>query len=498
MKQNGFLLAILSLLIYHNSNAQYYQYYIGDPYSTTIVLDNIFTIPKPTESYQSQRMRAFAEGSFGLIRDDYSDHFRNPAYLIDGNKNEIFGDLGSIQDNSKFFLGGFIPIADKSVGISINLDGMRKNKFTENYRYNSSSGQDFMETYTNEYPPRRYGTRFSFSSPINSDVNAGASYHFLKVEEISRSSITRKNSDSLNFSDNLRLLDYSKFGTIHKIDAGTLLNFTNFVLDLKTTLLISSYKPKSQNETTIRSLFSTEYRAWFKPTDIDTRGGLISAVISYVSPDKRHLMRFLAQSGYTTYDIKGKATTLDTVSYTSGSTYKYITDGTREGDGYVLDIRSGCGYERIFSKTFVAYAAISVNYILHKTNISENGNHTSVSSLTTTTVNMSKSPSEKLETIDIRFPIALEYFYGDHVIFRGGFEPRYKTGETLKSILYSDFYNDRTFTYEQKHEITRNELSLSSNFGATIKHKDYGGVDLLFGNILTDTKFWSISLRVFI
>lgn len=497
MKQNGFLLAILSFLIYHNSNAQYYQYYIGDPYSTTIVLDNIFTLPKPTESYQSQRMRTFAEGSYGLIRDNYSDHFRNPAYLIEGNKNEIFGDLGSIQDNGKFIFGGFVPIADKSLGISINLEGLRKYKHTRDYN-SSSLGQDFIDTSTDETSPKKYGTRLSFSSPINSEVTAGVSYHFLKLEELYRMSRIRNNSDSLNYFDNLRLSDYSKFRTIHKIDGGILLNFTKFVLDMKTTLLFSSHQSKSQEETTYRSLSSTEYRAWFKPTDIDTRGGLISALVSYTSPDKRNHLRFLIQSGYTAYDIKGISNQMDTLRYSWGNNYKYISNITREGDGYVLDIRSGCGYERNFSETITAYGAISVNYILHKTNISEKGNRTSGSSLMTTTVNMSESPSEKLESIDIRLPVALEYFYSDHVIFRGGVEPKYRSGVAIQSFQTSAIYNNSALTYGQKYETTKNELSLTSNFGATLKHNDYGFVDLLFGNVLTDTKFWSISIRVFL
>ncbi len=497
MKQNGFLLAILSLLIYHNSNAQYYQYYLGDPYSTSIVFDYIYTIQKPTESYQSLRMRTFSEGAHGLIQDNYSDLFRNPAYSIDVNKPEIFGDLGSIQDYGKLFLGGFVPIADKSLGISINLEGIRKNKTTNTFDYYYSLTQGSTNTYTNENSPRRYGTRLSFSSPINSEVTAGASYHFLKSDEIYRSSQTNRNFDSLYFYEELRSTDYSKIGTIHKIDAGTLLNFTDFVLDLKTTLLISSYKPKNQDEKTNRSISSTEYQAWFKPTDIDSRGGLISAVLKYTSPNNKDHLRFLAQSGYTAYDIKGKLNALDTVKYSSGTTYKYITDGTREGDGYVLDIRSGCGYERIFSETLVAYAAISVNYILHKTNISENKNYINTGFLTTTT-NISMTPSEKLESIDIRLPIAIEYFHGNYVILRGGVEPRYRTVETITSFIESRIHDNSLSNFNYKFIKDRNELSLTSNFGATLRHNEYGAVDLLFGNILTDTKFWSIALRVFL
>ncbi len=497
MKQNGFLLAMLSLLIFDNSNAQYYQYYLDDPYSTTIVFNDIFTLPKPTDSYQSIRMRTFSEGSFGLIRDNYSDHFRNPAYLIEGNKNEIFSDLGSIQDNGKFIFGGFVPIADKLLGISINLEGLRKNKFTETYN-SYSSLQDFNNTYTDEYSPKKYGTRLSFSSPINPEVTAGISYHYLKLEEIYRFSRTSRNSDSLNFYENLRSMDYSKFGTIHKIDAGTLLNFTKFVLDLKTTLLFSSHQPNSKDETTRHSINSTEYRALFKPTDLDTRAGLISAVLSYVSPDKLHHLRFLSKLGYTTYDVKGITTSLDTSKYSSQNTYKNISNSTREGDGYVLDIRSGCGYERNFSETITAYGAISVNYILHKTNISEKGNRTFISSFTTTTGTISNTPSEKLESIDIRLPIAIEYYYGDYVIFRGGVEPRYRMGEIVNSLITNTIYDNSAYYYTLEFKTDKDELSLTSNFGATLKYKDYGFVDLLFGNVLTDTKFWSISIRVFI
>ncbi|MDI6803483.1 MAG: hypothetical protein QME58_06510 [Bacteroidota bacterium] len=496
MKHNGFLLAMLSLLIYHNSNAQYYQYYLSDPYSTSIVFDNIFTLPKPTDSYQSQRMRTFSEGSFGLILDDYSDHFRNPAYLIEGNKNEIFGDLGSIQDNGKFFLGGFVPIVDKSLGISINLEGLKKYKNTTEYN-SSSLDQDYINTFTEENSPKKYGTRLSFSSPISSEVTAGVSYHFLKFEARTQSSQIRNNSSSSNYYDYIRLLDLSKFGTIHKIDAGTLLNFTKFVLDLKTTLLFSSHQSKSQDETTTRSSSLIEYFARIGPTDIDTRGGLISALLSYTSPDKSHYLRFLVQSGYTSYDIKGILIQMDTVRYLPGPAYKYILNSTREGDGTVLDIRSGCSYERNFSETFMAFGAISVNYILHKTNISENGNRSYIGNITTTE-NISKTPSETTETIDIRLPIVIEYYHGDYVILRGGVEPKYRSGETIKSFLTSEIYNNSALTYGHKNEITRNELSLTLNFGATFKHNDYGAVDLLFGNVLTDTKFWSISIRLFL
>lgn len=497
MKKNRFLLAILSILIYHNSNAQFYPYYLGDPYSNTIVFGNIYTIQKPKESYQSLRMRTFSEGSLGLIRDNYSDHFRNPAYLIEGNRNEIFGDLGSIQDYGKFILGGSLPIADKSLGISINLEGMRKNKSTNTYENYYSLAGGFTDTYTTENSPRRYGTRLSFSSPINSEVTAGASYHFLKSDEIYRSSWRNRNFDSLYFYDELRSTDYSKIGTNHKIDVGTLINYKTFVLDLKTTLLFSSYKPKNQDETIYRSTSSTEYRARFKPTDIDSRGGLISAVLNFTSPNSKDHLRFLAQSAYTAYNIKGKTNLLDTVSYSSGTAYKYITDGTREGDGYVFDIRSGFGYERFFSETLVAYAAISVNYILHKTNISENKNSINTGSLTTTT-NISTTPSEKLESIDIRLPIAIEYFHGDYVILRGGVEPRYRTFETIKSFIESRIYDNSLSNFNYKFIKELNELSITSNFGATLRHNEYGAVDLLFGNILTDTKFWSIALRVFL
>src|SRR5437879_5654754 len=67
----------------------------NDPYSVgRSVGETYFVVQRPDASYESVRIRGLSESLGGLVRDPYSDQFRNPAYRVGDNPVEFFSDLG--------------------------------------------------------------------------------------------------------------------------------------------------------------------------------------------------------------------------------------------------------------------------------------------------------------------------------------------------------------------------------------------------------------------
>lgn len=160
-------------------------------------------------------------------------------------------------------------------------------------------------------------------------------------------------------------------------------------------------------------------------------------------------------------------------------------------------MKVGLGVERKLSESFSGYAAFSINYIRNKATGSEDGTSVDSSGGVGTTSTFSNSLSDTKDGFDIRFPIAVEYFISEHITFRGGLEPRYRSGAT--SVEQQNLYiSPSPYTSTAVSKAEDRGLALSSSFGISAQHKDYGAIDLLFGKVLSETLFWSVAIRYFL
>ena len=132
------LLLFLLLVVWTSSalHAQYvieYPYlYFSDPYNTLTIGSTYYTLPRPTETYTSVRIRALSPGFAGLISDQYTDHFRNPALDVGGPSSEAFGDFTPVDDLGRFVLGGFVRGSNSTIGAAITLDRLLKRTTSSN------------------------------------------------------------------------------------------------------------------------------------------------------------------------------------------------------------------------------------------------------------------------------------------------------------------------------------------------------------------------------
>jgi hypothetical protein len=494
MNKSALVIVLLTLCIILPSRSQYViqvPYVFIDLYSgNPSVGETYFSIPRPDATYQSVRLRGLSEGLRGLVRDAYSDHFRNPANPASDIPIELFGDVGSVNDNGKFLFGSVLNSETNSLTGFVTLEQLMKNTSQSDI---TTAGSPYSSPYTSsstqENSPRNIGARLSYSGTTKQNIALGLSYEYSapKLDEKSES-IQQYSPPSPQTSRNLR--DNSRDGKIHRVSAGIVIPMENAKMEVSATGLFTNHTLKEYYENSSFSQYSSYTNKYSYPTDISSSGSLLEVVYASGVPEES-ARRFLAHLGYTAFDATGSSSSEYRSSYGSYN----ATASTRSATGSIIDVKAGVGLEKKISEQFSGYIAFSVNYIRNKSTGSENGTVRDSAFSFDSTRTFSKSLSDKKEGFDVRIPLAVEYFISEHVTFRAGLEPRYRFGETrTEQTEFPPYYYPYTIS-TNKVKVEAKGLSLSTNVGVSAYHVDYGQIDLLFGNVLTETKFWSVAIR---
>lgn len=490
------ILAIVSLT--SAAEAQYVvqvPYFTNDPYSgNPAVGQTYFSIQRPDEAYRSVRLRGLSSAFSGLVRDAYSDYFRNPANRASEVPVELFGDLGSVASNGNFLLGGVINSGSSSWGGFVTLDGLMKNTSRSDYT-SLNPNSPARNTSFLEYSPEKIGGRLSYSSTASSDVTFGASYEFSSATQDERFEFVHDYSSSSYPDTRKNVRDDSRNSKIHRISGGTLVQLESATLELGVTGLFTRNSLTEYFDYFFHTSSNLSGNQFSFPTEITTKGLLVEAVYKF-PPQEKAQSQILARFAYTKFDATGSSLSLYFSRYSPPySPYYNKQSSSRNASGSIIDAKVGFGFERKLSESFSGYAAFSVSYVRNKATGSEDGTKVDSSGSVGTSSSFSNSLSDTKTQVDVRIPLAIEYFIGEHITFRGGLEPRYRSGET--SVGEQSIY-DPPHTSTIARRIQERGLALNSSFGMSAQHKDYGAIDLLFGNALSETRYWSIAIRYFL
>lgn len=484
-------------------NAQYYidypYIYFQDGYSTPYIGSAYLTLPRPTDVYRSLRLRSLSPGFDGLIRDEYSDMFRNPAIGIpDGSSHQLFGDLGAVNELGKFTLGGFFKTEHNTIGVATTLDRMLKRTTTNESHYTSNPGPNVStSTYTYGTNPEGIGARISSSFSLQEGRSIGLSYEYLNNKNTTFNSSTYTSTSPGYMSTSVSDLNLSTKGDIHRISAGGVLVLPSGDVHLIARGVFSKWTIANlRTYANLNPYYRRDERTDY-PTEVKTNAVLVGGMYQ-TTLGEGQILRLLVEMGLTNFTASG--TSLD--YYRDSSSTIYITNqsGTRSVDGKIVDVRCGAGYERRIFEEVIAIAGLSIGYIRNSydgTQSSTSTQSSSPPSTPPTTTNSSSSDNGALDGFDIRMPLGAEVFLGSYVVLRGGVEPRYLSGHTSSETLSS---SGPTYpangTY--KNKVDQRGLVFSSQFGGALHHDDYGELSVLFGRNLADTYFWTFFLKYYL
>lgn len=498
MKKTAVLVALMIGALTLPSRSQYVVQipYVIDQYTTQIAVGStFFSIPRPDATYESVRLRGLSDGFAGFIRDSYSDHFRNPANRIGDVPAEIFGDLGAVSDSGKFMFGGVVAAGTNSWSAFVNLERlMRSSNQSDRFTMNSG-GSSNLASFAEEFSPKKIGVRLSYSSDTAATSSLGLSYEYSSpiLDWASTNTTQSLSSSYSSMTKNSR--DNSSKGHMHRFSGGSIIRLENSTLELDAAGLFTSHSITDYSVYNYSSSSTWTSVVASYPTDVSTRAGLFEAVYTIGFAEKM-ISRFLARAAYTKYDVSGNSLSEYRNSYSPSYSSRRATLSNRDASGSVIDFIVGAGVERAISEVFTVYMALSANYVRNKMTGVENGSTIDSSGSAVTIGTFSNSLSDLREGYDIRLPAAVEYSAGEHVTFRGGLEPRYRKGET--TTVESAIYDPYGGYMANKAMVEARGLSLNSTLGASVYDRAYGQVDVVFGNVLTDTHFWSVAMRYFL
>lgn len=499
MKRTKVLAVLAIVFLAFAAEAQYVvqvPYLMIDPYSgNPAVGQTFFSILPPDATYRSVRLRGLSAAFNGLVRDGYSDHFRNPVYRASDVPVELFGDFGSVASNGNFLLGSVMNSGSGSWGGFVTLNRLMKSTSRSDYSSVDSYNPPTTSSSSLEYSPQKIGGRLSYSAAAANDAIFGVSYEYASDTQDERFERVQDYSSPSYANREKNTRDNSRDSRIHRVSGGTLVHLESGTLELGATGLFTRNSLKEYYGYDYQSSSYITRSQFSYPTDITTKGVLVEAVYNFTPIEKAH-SRVLAHIAYTKFDATGSSLSHYFYSYSPPSPSSYSTrSSSRNASGSIVEAKVGLGLERKLSESFSGYAAFSVSYVRNKATGSEDGTMVDSSGTVRTSSTFSNSLSDTKTRIDIRIPLAIEYFIGEHVTFRGGIEPRYRSGETS---VGEQVINNPPFTSTRTTRVEDRGLALNSNFGISAQHKDYGAIDFLFGNVLSETRFWSIAFRYFL
>ncbi len=501
------MLVMVALAISFTAQSQYGipYYYLGygsyDPYTNRFIGSSFFSLPRPTDTYTSTRIRSLAEGFKGLVRDPFTDHFRNPAWHVCENSTEVFGDFGSVNDLGKFFLGSFIHAANDSsrgmIGLNMTLDKMMKSTSkSSSENTSSSSSSRYNSSSLSEYNPERVGGRLSYSWQVSEKADLGASYEFISRSDGTHSEYSYGDTPPSRGAQSFQVNDDRFDGKIHTANFGSIIKSDKGVLQLfvrgtySTNALLYLYQRKE------RSYYSQSTTETRLPTDVDTKAGLIGAVYE-LEHESNAVTRFLFEVAITKYTASGKINSLYESGDTIRITFRSSVSGSSSTDGTIWDIKAGVARELPISEDLKGMAGFTLNYVKN----TFTGNDESVTSYITTPPQTPTTQRQILDSsldgFDMRLPIGLEYSLSEHVLLSGGIEPRYRTGEITEGQT-SSFMNPTLSTSVYKTENTIRGLQFSTQAGVSFQKENFGVLSVLIGKNVADMTYWSVFMRYFL
>ncbi len=493
MKFKLFGIIIFVIMFSNVLSAQYvlsYPYLIVESYSSDYFIGSrYFTIPRAGDSYTSVRLRSMSDGFSGLIRDSYSDYFRNPANTL-SDKNELYGDLGSVNDGGKFFFGSAFNLEKSSLGAFVGLDNLNTNKTQQKNTQNYSSSIS-TSTNVNEESPHQYQANISFAKPISDEKTIALRYHLTTMDNAKRSESSSTSTSTSSNNSSVRISDYSTKGYIHSFDIGMNSLGEQSELDVRIRGLYSSHDLTNSSDYT-RNNFSGSYsyRAFnrmFVPNTIKSKA--IFLLTGYGTGSNEETYRkYVAELGYTSYELTGT-----TDGYDSSSSQERQTE-VRTTDGSIVDLKVGYGSEHVVSESFKIFFAPSVTYIHHSSEKNESRNAVYQNGTTIDKSTSSSSSSIKKDAYALRLPTGIEYLLNDFMILRGGIEPMYMKGKrtTSSAMNTTSYYSSY---YQSDYENETDGLSFKANAGVTFLHQNYGELNIMLGNALTSMNYWLFSMR---
>ena len=497
MKRDISLLLLLVMLISSSMMGQYvveYPYFLSSYiYNLPLIGSSYFPLPRPGTSYESMRLRSLGSGFEGLIADSYTDHFRNPGVRIEDHT-QVFGDVGSVNDFGKFMLGSFAEPGHGTIGGALIFDRLQNTESTTEYSNtppspSSSSTTKGTVTTTNE----NTGGRLSYTMWNSSTATIGGAYEYMHRNDRTEN-VSAYMSFSPSYTSTRKLIyETSTGGDIHVITVGATVALEDAQLHLRGRGVFSSYEITQRYENRERSGSFVNSSISNSPTDIKTKSGLAS--LTYiVSPNEGSAVRILLEVAVTSYDAPGSSLFQYESGDTLTTTYSSTTKGKRNTEGSVVDIKVGAGFQRAFVDNVVGYAGFSANYVYNSADGDLHSESTQSSPPGTTSTSDVLMHATR-DGVDVRMPIGMEYFVGEHVVVRGGVEPRYRTGESFdeSTTIYSG-----PSTSLAKSKVDRRSLQLATSLGASIYHHEFGEISVMFGRNFADTYLWSFFLRYFI
>ncbi|MBM2840159.1 MAG: hypothetical protein HW412_687 [Bacteroidetes bacterium] len=502
MKQMMILILLLVTCAPPALQAQYiieYPYlYFTDFYTAPTTSSAYFIMPRPTDIYTSTRIRTLSGGFSGLIRDAYTDHFRNPAMGIDGQSCEAFGDLASANDLGRFTLGGFIKGNRNTIGVATTLDKLLKRTTTNNSSYNYlSPGSTSRSDNISEVNPERIGGRVSGSFLLDTGGRLGASYEYAHAKNNSTSRYDYRSESATFFDITTSTTELVSSSNVHNITLGGFLTVGNGTLQILGRGVFSKTELPNRFSNIRRTSYSRSSTVDNYSTEIKTKGFLAGMVFECL-PSEQQVVRIVVDLARTSYTTSGTSRT--EASDSGFSVGSHSGSGSWTTDGGIIDIRAGVGYERRILNSITGYVGFSLGYIRNSYDGNEKAATTSVY---TPNPPINSSSSSNVEgnndAFDARLPLGIELMAGEHVTIRGGIEPRYRSGETSNERRFLS----STMTLPEVNgtatsKVNQRGLSFATQFGAALHHQDFGEISILFGKNLTDTNFWAFFLRYFV
>ncbi len=497
------MLVLLAAWIHTETYSQYvveYPYlYFQDSYGTPVIGSGYFALPRPTDTYKSMRLRSISSGFDGLIRDEYTDLFRNPATGLPATSSgEVFGDFGSMNDLGRFTFGGFFKTERNTLGASTTLDRLQKR--TTTFESQNTSGTPLSISNSNsisETNPEGIGLRISSSFTVTEEHSIGLSYEYFNNKDDSRFQYSSSSLSPGSSYSNGSTQDISTNGDIHKIGMGGILKTERGELQLIARGVFSKYVLDNLYSTSSRSTYNRSNRTESYPSSIKTNGYLLGAMYE-CSRTEGQILRGLFEFALTRYTTSGMSSfdVIDSSSYT----YWTTSSGTRSSDGTITDIRCGIGYERNVVGGVTGYAGLSVAYIRNSYNASQSSVSRQILPPPPPSyppIASSANDESVLDGFLVRLPLGAEALIGDYVILRGGIEPSYQTGQTSSEYRGTNI-NIQPTTYASKNKVDQRGLAFSSQFGIAAHHDDYGEISILLGRNIADTNYWSFFVRYFL
>ncbi len=464
-----------------SSNSIYSESYV------TLALSN-YAIQRPADSYQSLRLRAISKAFTGLIQDNYTDNFLNPAFTINKSSNEIFADYASNSSGGKFLLGSSFNFNDQSLGAYLDIDKLSESSYNlSNSSYPPSSPQTSKSTFENL--PRNYGAIVQYSLFNSQHTSFGLGYQFRQSDNLYNNgseNLSQYSSGSSIISTSGSNQNNDIKGMYHRFKFGFKHEYSLSQLSAVLTGLTSSYTLNNTRNGYYKYTYSNFYK-YNSPIDISTVGIMLSVL--YRTKMNDHVNRnVLLEAGFTRYDADGVSTGID--SNYSHSNKTEITD-LRHGNGKIFDVKAGCSFDKNIADKGKAYIGLTLNYITNLLDLDEKYSTKYYGTNPPSKLTSAKYGSHERHSMEIIMPVGAEFFLGEIVTLRGGIEPSYRYTSVDSALTYT-----ASTIYINDERVTK-ALSLTSNLGLGVHYEEFGELNILFSSLFNEMSKWSFSYRYF-